>query len=148
MRGWGLAVLLVGAVGCSSPVEQVSPSRTPVSSPGADVVATDFDNGGRVQLRVGQVFDIVLADDYETTNCQWHDKNGYDWAVLQPLGSLYDPHKKPPDGSQNATYTSRFTAKGPGAVHVTLSEEDNAYPPRVARSFSIDVDVTTESVNS
>ncbi len=40
-------------------------------APQPDVIATDDDNGGHVQVRSGQLFDIVLADDYDQTGCQW-----------------------------------------------------------------------------
>lgn len=139
--------LLLAAVGCSSgPDRTVTDRVQPFQSAGADVTATLADNGGHIQLRVGQVFDIVLDNDYDTTRCQWHDKHGYEWAILTPLGQRYEPQQKPPDGADGGTYTSRYRATGPGTVHLTLSEEDNAYPPRVARRFAIDV--TVESINS
>ena len=49
-----------------------------------DVTATDSDNNHHIQLKSGDVFDIVLADDYATTcsrhaaerwpNCTWYLK--------------------------------------------------------------------------
>lgn len=146
MRWWGLVVVvLILCAGCASRAE---PAAHRFQSPGADVTATDSDNAGHVQLRVGQILDIVLADDYETTHCQWHDQQGYKWEVLEPLGQQYEPHKKPPEGSGDGTFTSRYRATGAGTVQVRLSEEDNANPPRIARQFSIVVDVTTDSINS
>lgn len=144
MRWWGLVAVLVVSAGCAS---QAEPAARHFQSPGADVTVTDSDNAGRVQLRVGQVLDIVLSDDYETTHCQWHDLQGYKWEVLRPLGQQYEPHTMPPEGS-GGTSTSRYRATGAGTVQVRLSEEDNAYPPRVALQFSIVVDVTTDSINS
>jgi hypothetical protein len=34
-------------------------------APQPDVTATDADNDGHIELRSGQLFDIVLADDYD-----------------------------------------------------------------------------------
>ena len=50
-------------------------------APQPDMVATDNDNGRHIQLRSGQVFDIVLADDYDQTGCQWRDEHGHDDAA-------------------------------------------------------------------
>jgi hypothetical protein len=38
-------------------------------SPQPDATATESDNNHHVQLKRGDVFDIVLADDYATTGC-------------------------------------------------------------------------------
>lgn len=35
-----------------------------------DVIAPDTDSGGHLDLRVGQLFDIILADDYESEHNQ------------------------------------------------------------------------------
>ena len=42
-------------------------------APVPDVIATDNDNGGQVPLRTGDLLDIVLADDYDETGCQWRE---------------------------------------------------------------------------
>jgi hypothetical protein len=51
----------------------------------ADVTANDSDNGRHIQINSGQIFDIVVADDYETSKCQWRDEETYDTKILEPL---------------------------------------------------------------
>ncbi|OBA58403.1 hypothetical protein A5647_21265 [Mycobacterium sp. 1100029.7] len=120
-----LACLVLVVAGCSSP----------------DVEAHDSDNGGHVAIDKGDVFDIVLADDYATTNCQWHPGEPNDWAVLKLLGYRYEPDRTAPGASSGGTFTSRYKGTGTGTVHVTLVEEDNANPPHIARRYALDATV-------
>jgi hypothetical protein len=74
----------------------------------ADVTANDSDNGRHIQLNSGQTFDIVLADDYETSKCQWRDEETYDTTILEPLGQQYEPGRTPPGDTGGGTYTQRY----------------------------------------
>lgn len=119
-------VSLLLAVGCSS---------------GADVTAGDSDNGGHIELDTGDTFDIVIADDYATTNAQWRDEQHHDQTVLKNLGSKYEPNRTIPGSSIRGAFTSRYQATTPGMVRLTLAQEDNANPPHVARRYALDVTV-------
>ncbi len=110
-------------------------------SPEPDVTATESDNNHHVQLKRGDVFDIVLADDYATTGCQWRDLGHRDPAILDELGSPYQPDRKAPGSTYNGTYTGRYKAMGPGTVHVALVEQNNANTCAVSRHFDVDVTV-------
>ncbi|OBH85038.1 MULTISPECIES: protease inhibitor I42 family protein [unclassified Mycobacterium] len=110
-------------------------------SPEPDVTASDSDNGGHISINNGQLFDIVLADDYVTSHCQWHDEEKYDFAILRPLGQRYQPDRRPPGATSGGTFTSRYRAAGAGTVHVTLVQEDNGNPAHVVRRFALDVTV-------
>lgn len=107
----------------------------------ADVTVTDPNNGGSAELRIGQILDIVLPDDYKTSKCQWSNGESSDETVLTPLGSRYEPDRTPPSGGAPGTSTSRFKATGAGTAHVTLTQQDNGNPARVVRHFAIDVNV-------
>lgn len=124
-----MAMAMVGlllAVGCSA---------------GPDVTAGESDNGGHVELDIGDTFDIVIGDDYSTSNAQWRDEERHDTAVLKYLGSKYEPDRTPPGGSHSGVFTSRYEAVTAGTVHVTLVQEGNANPPHVARRYALDVTV-------
>ncbi|WAJ45359.1 protease inhibitor I42 family protein [Mycobacterium sp. Aquia_216] len=118
-----LACLLL-AVGCSAD---------------PDATAHDSDNGGHVTIDEGDIFDIDLADDYAKSNCQWHDEEKHDFAILKYLGSRYQPNQPPPGAASGGTFTSRYQAVAAGTVHVTLVQEDNAN--HIARRYSLDVTV-------
>lgn len=98
-----LGVLLLAA-GCSSE---------------PDVTATDSDNNQHIQLNGGDVFDIVLADDYATTGRQWHDLGNHDWAILRDLGERYEPDRTASGSTAGRTYTGRYKAIGPGVLSTT-----------------------------
>lgn len=117
----GLAVLLTG---CSS---------------GPDSSAGLSDNGSQVHISAGDVFDVVLPSDYAQSNCQWHDKETNDWDVLRPLGSRYEPQRALPGHPDTGTSTARFKAVKAGSTTVTLSHEDNSYPPHVNGRYTITV---------
>ncbi|MCV7163906.1 protease inhibitor I42 family protein [Mycobacterium stomatepiae] len=102
-----------------------------------NVTAHDSDNGRHVTIEKGDVFDIVLADNYPTSHCQWHEEGTPDTAILNYLGSRYQWDTTAP--AAPGTFTSRYKATGAGAVHVTLVQEDNAH--HVARRFALDVTV-------
>jgi predicted secreted protein len=106
-----------------------------------DVTATDSDNNHNIQLKSGDVFDIVLADDYATTGCQWHDLGHHDWAILRDLGQRYEPDRKAPGSAVGGTYTGRYEAIARGTVHVALVEQNNANTCVVSRRFDVDVTV-------
>ena len=110
-------------------------------TPQPDVTAKDSDNGRQIQLKPGQLFDIVLADDYKTSKCQWRDKQQYDATIVDRLGELYEPDRSLPGHSGEGAFTLRYRARLVGTVHVTLAEVDNANPPRVCREFTLDVTV-------
>ncbi|MEM6109986.1 protease inhibitor I42 family protein [Mycobacterium sp. 050272] len=116
-----LLACLVLVAGCSSP----------------DAAAHDSDNGGHVTIRKGDIFDIVLTDDYPTSHCQWHEEGSPDTAILKYLGSRYQWDNKAP--AAPGIHTSRYQATGAGTVHVTLVQEDNA--SNVARRYGLDVTV-------
>jgi hypothetical protein len=60
-------------------------------APQPDVTAKDSDNGRQIQLHSGQLFDIVLADDYKTSKCQWRDNQHYDAGPrLSPVHARCD----------------------------------------------------------
>jgi hypothetical protein len=107
----------------------------------ADVTANDSDSGRHIELTSGQIFDIVLADDYETSKCQWRDDENYDTTILEPLGQRYEPGRTSPGNTGGGTDTQRYKAARAGTVHVTLVQQDNANPPHVARRFALDVTV-------
>jgi hypothetical protein len=113
-------------------------------APQPDVSATDRDKGGHIQLRSGQLFDIVLADDYDKTGCQWRDEQGYDDAVVHLLGQRYEPGRKPPNGDGNGTDTERYRAQETGTVRIGLVESDNA--GKVCRRYAVDVTVGQRSL--
>ncbi|QNJ95775.1 hypothetical protein HZU40_17065 [Mycolicibacterium fluoranthenivorans] len=98
---------------------------------GPDVTVTDADNGGHVTIDQGDILDVVLADDYEQSMAQWREDGPFDWNILKPLGSKYEP--------ATGRYTDRLQALGPGTVHLTLVQSDNS--DRVARRFAVDVTV-------
>lgn len=106
-------------------------------APQPDVTATDHDNGGHILLRTGQLFDVVLADDYDNTGCQWRDEHGRDDAVVHLLGQRYEPGRKPPNGDGNNINTERYRALQTGATWVRLVESDNA--GKVCRRYAIEV---------
>jgi hypothetical protein len=108
-------------------------------APQPDVTATDRDNGGHILLRSGQLFDIVLADDYDKTGCQWRDEQGYDDAVVHLLGQRYEPGRKPPNADGDGTNTDRYRAQQTGTVRVGLVESDNA--GKVCRRYAVEVTV-------
>ena len=110
-------------------------------APQPDVTATESDNNHHVQLKGGDVFDIVLADDYATTGCQWRDPEHYEEKILRVLGSRYQPDRKAPGSTYNGTYTRRYKAMSPGTVHVALVELNNANTCPVSRQFAVDVTV-------
>jgi hypothetical protein len=64
------------------------------------------DNGGQFQLRTGELFDIVLADGYDETGCQWRENHTPN--VLEWLGSLYQPQRTPPAGDGHGAKTERY----------------------------------------
>jgi hypothetical protein len=113
-------------------------------APQPDVVATDHDNGRHIQLRSGQLFDVVLADDYDQTRCQWRDEHGYDDAIVHLLGQQYQPHHPPTAGEGNGTNTERYEARQAGTVNIRLVESDNA--GKVCRRYAVDVTVGPRSV--
>jgi hypothetical protein len=115
----------------------------PGCAPQPDVVATDNDNGRHIQLRSGQLFDILLADDYDQTGCQWRDESGRDDAVVHLLGQRYEPHHPPPAGHGDGTNTERYAAQRPGTVIVRLVESDNG--GKVCRRYVVDVTVGPQS---
>jgi hypothetical protein len=126
---WKLAILsicLLLVVGCASK---------------ADVTANDSDNGRSIQLNRGQILDIVVADDFERSRCQWRDEQKYDVEILEYLGARYEPGRTSPGAAGGGTYTSRYRAAAAGTVRVTLALEDNANPPRVVKRFLLDVTV-------
>jgi predicted secreted protein len=102
-----------------------------------DVEAHDSDNGGHVTIHKGDIFDIVLADDYQTSHCQWHEEGSPDGAILKYLGSRYQWDTKAPNTP--GVHTSRYQAVGAGTVHVGLVQEDNAH--NVERRYALDVTV-------
>ena len=77
-------------------------------SPQPDVTATQADNNHHVALKTGDLFDIVLSDDYPTTGCRWHDLGNHDWAILRDLGQRYQADRTAP----GSTYTARYRAMG------------------------------------
>lgn len=107
-------------------------------APVPDVIATDNDNGGHVQLRTGQLFDVVLADDHDETGCQWREDHTP--AVMERLGSLYQPQRTPPAGNGHGTNTERYNVVDVGTAVVALVESDNG--GRVCRRFEVTVTVT------
>ncbi len=104
-------------------------------APVPDVIATDNDNGGHIELRVGQLFDIVLADDHDQTGCQWREDPTS--SVVEWLGALYQPQRTPPAGDGNGTDTERYRVVGEGTTVVSLVESDNG--GRVCRRFLVTV---------
>jgi predicted secreted protein len=110
-------------------------------SPQPDVTATQADNNHHVALKTGDLFDIVLSDDYPTTGCRWHDSGNHDWAILRDLGQRYQADRTAPGSTSGGTYTARYRAMGPGTVHVALVDKDNADTCPVSRHFDVDVTV-------
>jgi hypothetical protein len=110
-------------------------------APQPDVTAKDSDNGRQIQLHSGQLFDIVLADDYKTSKCQWRDNQHYDTTILDKLGYCYEADRSPPGHNGEGTFTFRYRAKRAGTVHLALEESDNGYPAHVCRQFTLDVTV-------
>jgi predicted secreted protein len=110
-------------------------------APEPDVTATESDNNHHVELKRGDVFDVVLADDYATTSCQWRDLGHRDPAILDELGSRYQPDRKAPGSNYTGTYTGRYKATGPGTVRVSLAELNNANTCPLSRQFAVDVTV-------
>ncbi|WP_139272929.1 protease inhibitor I42 family protein [Mycobacterium paraffinicum] len=104
-----------------------------------DVSAHDSDNGGHVTIHTGDIFDIVLADDYQTSHCQWREEGASDGAILEYLGSRYQWDTTAPGAA--GSHTSRYRAVGAGTVRVRLVQEDNAN--HVARRYVLDVTVRT-----
>lgn len=115
-------------------------------APRPDVIVTDDDAGGHVHARTGQLFDVVLADDYEDTGCQWRRSDDvdapqrYDSEILPYLGQRYQPNHSPPARPDGATNTERYRAGEPGTTRVSLEESDNS--GKVCRRYAIDVTVT------
>jgi predicted secreted protein len=110
-------------------------------SPQPDVTATQADNNHHVALKTGDLFDIVLSDDYPTTGCRWHDLGNHDWAILRDLGQRYQADRTAPGSTSGGTYTARYRAMGPGTVHVALVDQNNADTCPVSRHFDVDVTV-------
>lgn len=108
-------------------------------APQPDVMATDDDNGGQVHVLTGQLFDIVLADDYDQTFCQWREEHNEKPDVLGMLGSRYQWGRKPPAGVGNGTYTERYRAKQEGTTRVSFVESTNS--GQVCRRYSLTVTV-------
>ena len=106
-------------------------------APVPDVIATDNDNGGQVPLRTGDLFDIVLADDYDETGCQWREDHTPN--VLNRLGSLYESQRIPPAGTGHGTNTERYRVAAQGTEVVSLVESDNG--GRVCHRFEVTVTV-------
>lgn len=104
-------------------------------APVPDVIVTDNDRGGRVHLRTGQLVNIVLADDYDETGCQWREYHTP--QVLELLGSLYQPQRTPAAGTGNGTHTARYRVIDEGTAAVSLVESDNG--DRVCRRFEVTV---------
>jgi hypothetical protein len=63
---------------------------------GGLLTATESDNNHHVQLKRGDVFDIVLADDYATTGCQWRDLGHHDPAILRDSAAGINLIERPP----------------------------------------------------
>lgn len=124
-RWTAAVVLLLAASGCSGP----------------DVTADESVSGRRVSASSGDVVDIVLPADYETSNCQWHDKQTNDWKILRPLGFRYEHRRALPGHPGAGTLTGRFQAVNAGTTTVTLVREDNANPPKVVSRYTVDVTV-------
>ena len=110
-------------------------------SPQPDVTATQADHNHHVALKTGDLFDIVLSDDYPTTGCRWHDLGNHDWAILRDLGQRYQADRTAPGSTSGGTYTARYRAMGPGTVHVALVDQNNADTCPVSRHFDVDVTV-------
>lgn len=108
-------------------------------APQPDVMATDNDNGGQVHVLTGQLFDIVLADDYDQTLCQWREEHIDNPRVLEMLGSRYEWGRKPPAGIGNGTATERYRAKQEGTTRVSFIESSNN--GQVCRRYSLTVTV-------
>ncbi|MGV0779181.1 hypothetical protein [Mycolicibacterium sp. XJ775] len=113
-------------------------------APQPDVTATDDDNGGHVQLRTGQLFDIVLADDYDVTGCQWREERNTGPETVEFLGARYEPARKPPAGNGNGTNTERYRAQQTGTARISLVESDNA--GKVCRRYALNVTVGPTSI--
>lgn len=112
-------------------------------APRPDVMATDDDNGGQVHVLTGQLFDIVLADDYDQTSCQWREEHNDNPHVLEMLGSRYQWGRKPPTGVGNGTYTERYRATQEGTTRVSFVESTNG--GQVCRRYSLTVTVGPQS---
>lgn len=125
LLGW----LMVLVVGCA---------------PQPDVIATDDDNGGHVRVRGGQMFDIVLADDYDETGCQWREEHRSGPGSVELVGQRYEWDRKPPAGIGDGTNTMRYRAQQTGTVRISLVESDNGN--RVCRRFAVDVSVGPPSM--
>jgi predicted secreted protein len=126
---WKLAtsvLCLLLAVGCSSQ---------------SDVTATDSDDGGHIEIDSGQVLDIVLPDDFASSNAQWRDEQAYDDTILESLGSRFEPDRTAAGHTTPGTYTGRYQGGKAGTVRVTLIQEDDANPSHVARRFTLGVTV-------
>lgn len=108
----------------------------------ADVTVNDSANGRHIQISTGQVLDIVLSDDYETSHCHWHDDQRYDVRILEGAGFKYSPGQTAPGTARAGTDTLRYRARSAGTVHVALMQQDSASPPHVFRSFAVDVTVS------
>lgn len=108
-------------------------------TPRPDVTASDSDNGGHIQVRSGQILDIVLADDYARSHCQWYDEQEYDFAILEPLGQIYEPARILHGAAAPGANTSRYKAAAAGTVRVTLAQEYKGH--HVAKRFALDVTV-------
>ncbi len=108
-------------------------------APQPDVMARDDDNGGQVHVLTGQLFDIVLADDYDQTFCQWREEHIDNPHILNKLGSRYQWGRKPPAGVGNGTYTERYRAKQEGTTRVSLVESTNG--GQVCRRYALTVKV-------
>lgn len=108
-------------------------------APQPDVIATDDDNGGHIQLRAGQLFDIVLADDYDVTGCQWREDHNSGPGTVEFLGQRYEPGRKPPAGNGNGTNTERYRARHTGTARIGLVESDNG--GKVCRRYAVTVTV-------
>ncbi|ORX18557.1 hypothetical protein AWC31_14775 [Mycolicibacterium wolinskyi] len=109
-----------------------------------DVIATDKDNGGRVQVRSGQLLDIVLADDYDETRCQWRKDHNSGRDIVDFRGQRYEWDRTPPAGRGNGTSTMRYLARQTGTARISLVESDNS--DRVCRRFAVDVEVGPPSM--
>lgn len=113
-------------------------------APQPDMTATDNDNNGHVQIRSGQLFDIVLADDYDQTRCQWRDEHNSAADVVEYLGSRYQPAQKPPAGTGNGTHTTRYRAQQQGTAQIRLVESSNS--GKVCRRYALDITVGPPSL--
>ena len=106
---------------------------------GADVTVDETDNGGSVDLEVGQTLEVSLEEN-PSTGFAWNVTEAPDAAVIAPVEDDFDISDPYSDGA-GGTRTLLFEAVAPGGTEMLLDYYFQTESDDVYETFSLTVTV-------